>query len=102
MTTARDLQERLQQRLARPGRESSRGSPTVGRWPRVSVDLPPDVHDKLTRFAFEHGRVRVMHLGQALFEFLLQDEELQQRALAELPRLRRKSDGADVVTENGR
>lgn len=99
MTTAHDLQERLQQRLrARPpGQQQPASSSVAGRWPRVSVDLPPDVHDALTRFAFEHGRVKVMHLGQALFEFLLEDEELQRRVLAELSRLRRKNEsGAHV------
>lgn len=99
MTTAHDLQERLQQRLgARPPGQQQPAPPVVaGRWPRVSVDLPPDVHDALTRFAFEHGRVKVMHLGQALFELLLTDEELEQRVLAELPRLRRKNDGGTDV-----
>jgi hypothetical protein len=97
MTTARDLQERLQQRLARPSQQSGSSS-AAGRWLRVSVDLPPDVHEALTRFAFEHGRVKVMHLGQALFEFLLEDEELQRRVLVELPRLRRKSDSPHVST----
>lgn len=98
MTTAHDLQERLQERLARPNRQQAPTPQATGRWLRVSVDLPPDVHETLTRFAFEHGRVKVMHLGQALFEFLLEDEELQQRVLVELPRLRRKSERTDVIT----
>lgn len=100
MTTAHDLQERLQQRLGArpPGQQQPASSSVVGRWPRVSVDLPPDVHDALTRFAFEHGRVKVMHLGQALFEFLLEDEELQRRVLAELSRLRRKNDSSAHVS----
>ena len=89
MTTARELQARLQNRLARP----STPPPEVvdGKWPRVSVDLPPDVHEALTRWAFEHGRVKLMHLGQRLFELLLDDEELQQRVLDGLPTLRRKA-----------
>jgi chromosome partitioning protein len=80
-----------------PGQQQPAASAVAGRWPRVSVDLPPDVHDALTRFAFEHGQVKVMHLGQALFETLLADEALQQRVLSALPGLRRKNDGgADV------
>ena len=89
MTTARDLQERLHGRLTRPSQEgATRGS---GRWLRVSVDLPPDLHEQVTRFAFEHGRVKIMHLGQALYELLVGDEDLQKRVLAALPTLPRKS-----------
>lgn len=89
MTTARDLQARLQGRLTRPSQSAS--GQVSGRWLRVSVDLPPDLHEQLTRFAFEHGRVKVMHLGQALFELLVADAELQERVLAALPALPRKS-----------
>jgi hypothetical protein len=60
--------------------------------PRVSLDLPPDVHEQVTRFAFEHNRVKVMHLGQALVELMLENDELQQRVLDRLPVLRRKAD----------
>jgi hypothetical protein len=89
VTTARDLQARLQGRMSRPAGPAGQAA---GKWPRVSLDLPPDVHEQVTRFAFEHNRVKVMHLGQALVELMLEDEELQQRVLDRLPVLRRKAD----------